>query len=271
MNYKYLILLVLLIILIFVLVKNKKELFQNNSNGDSGNNAQTDTNTFCNGENDVKYVIFYPRGSEQKRENAKAMSCNITKYNNTTGMFEFNKSEKSSIAVELGDVFKIKLSSKIEGIGPVFTGASWVVTATDNYVFFESGGQKLQIERKTEATLIELSYDKLEQKLKFRLDSDDTTAKEIDIADLKFNRFDIGKDETTHFRGSIGDRGYIGNIIIDESSLTISTEEERGDADFDKLLNFLLSINPEGFKDYKEEINTRIEHFQSNLDFIIFN
>ncbi len=128
-------------------------------------------------------------------------------------MFEFNKSEKSSIAVELGDVFKIKLSCKIEGIGPVFTGASWVVTATDNYLFFESGGQKLQIERKTE-TIIKLSYDKLEQKLKFRVDSDDSTKNDTD---LKFN-FD-GKDDKLILGVN---RLELMNLIIDESSLTIN-------------------------------------------------
>jgi hypothetical protein len=254
MNYKYLILLVLLVILLVTLVKNKKELFQNNSNG------ETDSNKFCDGENDVKYVIFYPRGSDQIRANAKAISCNITRYNTTTGMFEFNQQEKSSILVEVVDTFKIKLTSKVEGIGPVFTGNNWSLMATDNNMMFETGDKKLLIPRKTKTTFTEISYNSLESKFKFRVDNDDTTAKELDISNLKFNRFDIGKNDTTYFKG------YIGNLVVDESVITISTKEERSDDDFDKLLNFLLSINPEGFQDYKEEINNRIEHFQSNLE-----
>ena len=130
-------------------------------------------------------------------------------------MFEFNQNEKSNIAVQIAESYKIKLSSNIEGIGPVFTGANWSVLSTDEKIIFESGDTKLEMPKNTEKISIELSYEELEKKLKFRVEKDDTTAKEIEIKGLKFNRFDIGKDDKNYFKG------YIGNIIIDEGALKI--------------------------------------------------
>ena len=251
MNYKSLLLILLIVVLVVVLAYNRKELFQNNS---------TENNKFCDGENDVKYVIFHPRNAEKVRKNAKAIACNVKQYEDNLKMFLFD-GEKSSIAVSINEAYTLTLSCKLRGTGPVMTGNDWAIVTDIDKLIFETATETIQLPKKKSETFVEVGYDKFEKILKVRVDRDDTTAKEIKLENkLDFKRFDIGKDESLYFDG------YIGSIMIEEKMFNISTQEERSGDDFDKLLNFLLSINPEGFQDYKEEINNRIEHFQSNLE-----
>ena len=249
MNYKSLLLILLIVVLVVVLAYNRKELFQNNS---------TENNKFCDGENDVKYVIFHPINAEKVRKNAKAIACNVKQYEDKLKMFVFD-GEKSSIAVSINEAYTLTLSCKLRGTGPVMTGNDWAIVTTIDKLIFETATETLQLpKKKNSETFVEIGYDKFEKILKVRVDRDDTTAKEVKLENtLDFKRFDIGKDESLYFDG------YIGSIMIEEKMFNISTQEERSGDDFDKLLNFLLKIDTEAFQDFNGE--EEVEHFQSNL------
>lgn len=249
MNYKSLLLIILIVVLVVVLAYNRKELFQNNS---------TENNKFCDGENDVKYVIFHPRNAEKVRKNAKAIACNVKKYDDNLKMFLFNASEESNIAVSINEAYTLTLSCKIRGTGPIMTGNDWAIVSTIDKLIFETATEALQFPIKNSETFVEVGYDKFEKILKVRVDRDDTTGKEVKLENtLDFKRFDIGKDETRYFDG------FIGSIMLEEKMFNISTQEERSGDDFDKLLNFLLKIDTESFQDFNGE--EEVEHFQSNL------
>lgn len=271
MNYKSLLLILLIVVLVVVLTYNRRELFQDDTTKSE--------NVFCDGENDVKYVIFYPSSSEKVRANAKAIACNVKEYDSNSKMFRFKRAENSSIAVEMGDAYELTLVCKIKGSGPVFTGNSWKVSSSSDKIILQIESQTFMIHRKSDETKIELSYDSFSNNLVlFRIDDDDSKIIELNSqSSLQFSRFDIGKSGNTHFDGFIGDIVVLEKKIGSEqlttpasttpssttpaSTVGATPPEDNANATFDRLLNFLLQIDPESFKNYNREI----EHFQSSM------
>ena len=266
MNYKSLLLILLIVVLVVVLAYNRKELFQSET-------------VFCDGENDVKYVIFYPKSAEKVRANAKAIACNVKQYDSNTGMFVFRSSEMSNIAVEMGQPFELNLMCKIKGNGPVFTGNKWKVVAASDKIILQVENQAFQIPRSSSESSIELSYDSFSNNLvMFRLDGDDSTVKEVNAETaLNFSRFDIGKADSSYFNGNIG------NIVVLDSKLkkgetpattqaTVSATQDTGnntsndtqDKKFAALLQFLVNLQTfTNYADYSNDNN--VEHFQANM------
>ena len=142
MNYKSLLLILLIVVLVVVLAYNRKELFE------------SENNKFCDGENDVKYVIFNPRNAEKVRKNAKAIACNVKQYEDNLKMFLFD-GEKSSIAVSINEAYTLTLSCKLRGTGPklsgtgpVMTGNDWAIVSTIDKLIFETATETLQLPKK---------------------------------------------------------------------------------------------------------------------------
>lgn len=266
MNYKSLLLILLIVVLVVVLAYNRKELFQSET-------------VFCDGENDVKYVIFYPKSAEKVRANAKAIACNVKEYDSNTGMFVFRSSEMSNIAVEMGQPFELNLMCKIKGNGPVFTGNKWKVVAASDKIILQVENQAFQIPRSSSESTIELSYDSFSNNLvMFRLDGDDSTVKEVNAETaLNFSRFDIGKADSTYFNGNIG------NIVVLDTKLkkgetpattqaTVSATQDTGNntvndiqaKKFAALLQFLVNLQTfTNYADYSNDNN--VEHFQASM------
>ncbi len=118
MNSKYLIILLLVIILVLLVLKNKNEFFKSKTTGHN--------NIKCNQKGDKKYVIFYPKNTK----NAKNLYsfCNVTHYDKSLEMFQFESSKKPSISVKIDNkLYKVTITCKIRG-GPVFTGKNWALT-----------------------------------------------------------------------------------------------------------------------------------------------
>ena len=248
MNSKYLIILLLVIILVLVVLKNKKEFFQ-------ATKSTSHDNIKCNQKDDKKYVIFYPKDSK----NARAIACNVTHYDKSLEMFQFESSKKPSIAVKIDNkLYKITITCKIRGSGPVFTGKNWALTALGNDIILDLSTRVIKFPRKTKDTFIELGYDNFEKVVKLRIDKNDLYGKEEEVPGLEFGRFDIGKDSNGYFNG------FIGFIEVKEDIFKVLDVKARAANDFDKLLNFLLKIDPEGFKNYSN--SDLIEHFQGRLE-----
>ena len=279
MNYKSLLLILLIVVLVVVLAYNRRELFESENN-------------FCDGENDVKYVIFYPKSADKVRANAKAIACNVRQYdtdtenttteNTTTGMFVFRSAEMSNIAVEMGQPFELNLMCKIKGNGPVFTGDNWKVVAESDEIILQVENKAFKIPRSSSESSIELSYDSFSDNLvMLRVDGDDSTVKEVNAETaLSFSRFDIGKADSNYFNGNIG------NIVVLDSKLvkgetpatpqatllgtqTTQTTQDTGndtndsDDDFDAILQFIMDL--EAFTNYSDSNTSNTEHFQGNM------
>ena len=265
MNYKSLLLILLIVVLVVVLAYNRRELFESENN-------------FCDGENDIKYVIFYPKSAEKNRDNAKAIACNVREYDTNTGMFVFRSAEMSNIAVEMGQPFELNLMCKIKGNGPIFTGNNWKVVAASDKIILQVENQTIQIPRSSSESSIELSYDSFSNNLvMFRLDGDDSTVKEINAETaLSFSRFDIGKADDNYFNGNIG------NIVVLDTKLvkgelpatlsgtqTTQANQDTGndtndsDDEFDAILQFIMGL--EAFTNYGDSNTSNTEHFQGNM------